>query len=199
MEVRWLLQQGTERQQQQPITRAKAKFSQTFPASSGHNITTRNKRPQSPARQVPENCEEDDDIPLTGKALRAIINQEIRGKLSSIISEIKNLTDLVDSFQRAVSFLSDRYDELKFSLDKKTEKIATLEKTNIILQESLQNLTKRVYNTENHARANNVEVQCIPEKKTENIIDPGLSIGKVLKSKIKDADISQCTRIAKKD
>lgn len=189
-------------------TRAKAKLSQISPAAVGCNIPKRNSRvvcniptrnKQSQSHLVSENTVDEDDIPLTGKALRAIINQEISCKLSNIISQQNNLTDLVDSFQRTVSFLSDRYDELKTELDVKTEKITSLEKSNHSLHEALQNLTKRVNNTEQYARANNVEVQCVPESKSENVVDTVLNIGKVIKSKIKDADISHCTRIAKKD
>lgn len=176
-------------------TRAKAKLSQVSPTAVGCNTPARNNQPQS--RQV--STEDEDDIPLTGKALRAIINQEISCKLSNIISEQKNLTDLVDSFQRTISFLSDRYDELKTALDVKTENITSLEKSNTTLQEAVQSLTKRLNNTEQHARANNVEIQCVPEDKSENVIDKLLDISKVIKSKVKDADISQCTRIAKKD
>ncbi|KOB74078.1 Zinc finger DNA binding protein [Operophtera brumata] len=185
---------------EQPTTRAKSKISQISPAAVGSNITTRNKRrPQSPARQLPEHTEEDDDFPLTGKALRAIINQEISSKLSTILLEQKNLREVVDGFQQNISFLSEKYDELKSALEEKSEKIASLEKKNNVLQESVQNLTKRLNNTEQHARANNIEVQCVPENKSENIINTVLNIGKVIKSNIKDADIAHCTRIAKKD
>lgn len=188
---------------ERPTTRAKAKISRVSPTAVGNNITTGNKQPpHSPARQASEHSEhtaEDDDIPLTGKALRAIINQEVSSKLSTILSEQKNLRELVDGFQQTISFLSERCDELKSALEVKSEKIATLERKNIVLQESIQNLTKRVNNTEQHARANNIEVQCVPENKSENVINTVLSIGKAIKSNIKDADIAHCTRIAKKD
>lgn len=184
---------------EQHNTRAKAKLSQVSSAGVGTNIPTRNKLPRSPPCLVSVQADEDDDIPLTGKALRAIISQEISGKLTNILSEQKNLTDLVDSFQRTISFLSDRYDELKCDLDVKTEKISSLEKSNATLQEVVLNLTKRLNNTEQHARSNNLEIQCVPENKSENVIDTLLDIGKVIKSKVKDADVSHCTRIAKKD
>lgn len=180
-------------------TRAKTKLSQVSSAEVGINIPTCNMLPRSPPCLVSDRTDEDDDIPLTGKVLKAIISQEISGKLSNIISEQKNLTDLVDSFQRTISFLSDRYDELKSDLDVKTEKIAALDKSNAILQETVQNMTKRLNIIEQHARSNNIEIQCVPENKSENVINTLLDISKVIKSTVKDADISHCTRIAKKD
>ncbi|XP_039764477.1 uncharacterized protein LOC120636965 [Pararge aegeria] len=50
---------------------------------------------------------------------------------------------------------------------------------------------------EQHSRMNNLEIQCLPEHRAENLPNIITQIGKVTGTCISDADIHKCTRIAK--
>lgn len=141
----------------------------------------------------------DGNAPITRKVLQNIIAQEIGNTLKCVALEQRQLREVVDSFQQAISFFSSRYDELKATVDEKTEKIDRLEKDNISLRESLQNLTKRVNISEQHSRASNIEIQCVPENNSEKLVTSILKLSEEIKCDIVDADIAHCTRVAKKN
>lgn len=143
--------------------------------------------------------EEEEDSPITRKTLRDIIAQEIGSSLKTLSNDQSQLRDLFDGFNQAINFFSEKYEELKVAADEKSEKIKLLEAENSFLQESVRNLTRRMNITEQYARSSNVELQCVPENKSENLIKTVLQLGKNIKCDIEDADISHCTRIAKKN
>ncbi|CAG4944331.1 unnamed protein product [Parnassius apollo] len=50
---------------------------------------------------------------------------------------------------------------------------------------------------EQFARSSNIEIQCLPENKEENILNTVVQIGKVINCNINEIDISQYIRISK--
>ncbi|KAF9406251.1 hypothetical protein HW555_013310 [Spodoptera exigua] len=88
---------------------------------------------------------------------------------------------------------------MRTALEEKSTTIQKLMRENCSLTKSISDITKRMNILEQHARSNNVEIQCIPEHPSENLINTVLQLGKVIKCDIKDTDIQLTTRIAKKD
>ncbi|KAJ8704239.1 hypothetical protein PYW08_012963 [Mythimna loreyi] len=132
------------------------------------NITNRNKRHQS----SPLSPMEDDTIlELTKSSFRKIIRQEIASALKEAVAvQFKQISDLVSSFRTSLDFFNDKYEEMKVTLDNNTSKIQVLERENIKLQSLLYDYNKRINLMEQHNRSTNIEVQNVPENRSENIV-----------------------------
>ncbi|XP_047990719.1 uncharacterized protein LOC125229821 [Leguminivora glycinivorella] len=60
-------------------------------------------------------------------------------------------------------------------------------------------LTTRLDITEQHNRASNIELHCIPEHRSENLLTVVKQIGRTIACEVTDQDIHLCTRVAKKN
>lgn len=170
-------------------------------ASNDSNVTLR--RQQSYQRSQ----DHENDLPLatiTSSSLREIIREEMNLALQDTVKGIiheqfNKINEALSEFKNSLSFFNEKYEEIKIAIEEKSAKILKLEKDNYDLQNSFNNLTKRMNTLEQHSRSSNIELQCIPEYKTENLVTTVLQLSKVVNCDIKDTDIQLCTRIAKKD
>lgn len=143
---------------------------------------------------------EDVTISITKRDLWNIVKQEIESAIKELVPEQFNkINAIITSLQQSLSFFNEQYEEMKSTLTENSTIIKSLEKENITLQAKLKEVTKRTNLLEQHARSNNIEVQCVPEYKSENLISTMLQLSNVIKCDIKDDDIHFCSRIAKKD
>lgn len=163
------------------------------PIDANTNVTQRKKvsRAQSP---------EDDTLQFSRATLREIIKQELQNVLRDVVSEqFRQINELIAGFQKSLSFFEEKYEEVRVAMEEKSDIINKLEKDNINLQDCLQQLSKRLNLIEQNSRSANVELQCVPENKSENLITTVLQLAKVINCDIQDSDILHCTRIAKKN
>ncbi|CAG4994327.1 unnamed protein product [Parnassius apollo] len=79
----------------------------------------------------------------------------------------------------------------------KFKDVKQLKEENDCLKSTVKNLNSRLSIMEQHSRMSNLEIQCVPEHRAENIPNIITQIGKITGTKISDADIHKCTRIAK--
>lgn len=139
-------------------------------------------------------------IEITRRELRDIVKQEIETALKVLVSdEFRKINESITSFQQSLSFFNEQYEAMRSTLEDRSAKILQLEKDNRTLQDNLNQLAKRTNLLEQHARSANIEIQCVPEHKSENLVSTILQLSNVVKCDIKDTDIQICTRVAKKD
>ncbi|XP_075990270.1 uncharacterized protein LOC142985913 [Anticarsia gemmatalis] len=62
---------------------------------------------------------------------------------------------------------------------------------------TVQDLLTRIQVIEQHSRYNNIEIQCVPEHKQENLVSTVMQISKVISCNLNETDIHHCTRVAK--
>ncbi|KAG6454436.1 hypothetical protein O3G_MSEX008699 [Manduca sexta] len=139
---------------------------------------------------------------VTNESLRAMIREEVGRAIQDAVREIMDekfvkVTELLNNFQQSLSFFNETYEEMKRSLEEKNAKIHDLENKNTALQVSVKDITKRINQLEQHARASNVELQCVPEHRAENLVNTVKQLATVIKCNINDSEILHCTRIAK--
>ncbi|CAG4927761.1 unnamed protein product [Colias eurytheme] len=139
---------------------------------------------------------------ITGGKLRDIIRQEIdqafRDSIKNIINEhFGKINELISTFQDSLTFFNERYEEMKTTLEEKCRTINKLEMDNIKLVRSVNDMKKSLNTIEQHARSSNIELQCVPEYRNENLLNTVLQLSKTIKCDIKDTDILLCTRVAK--
>lgn len=163
------------------------------------NVTVRNNTKLSKCHSTPVQVN-DTLIEFSSSTLRDIIRQEIQSALKDVVSDqFRQINELISEFKESLSFYNEKYEEMRVTLEDKSEKIHKLEKDNCALRDSIQQLTQRLNLVEQNTRSANVELQCVPESKSENLVSTVLQLAKVLSCDIKNPDILHCTRIAKKD
>ena len=146
---------------------------------------------------------------ITHENIRNIVNDAIEKQTSnfmisinktitnSINTNFKKLENKIEELQTSVTFISNQYEDMKQQLDMHCEVTSQLKHDNEALQSTVNILQNKINIMEQQARANNIEIQCVPESKTENVITIVKQLSKSVNLNIKDNEIAHCTRIAK--
>lgn len=164
--------------------------------------TTRgNKRPalNSPPEVTAVTCDE----------VRSIVQEVVQRELDTMAQKLTNM--IVTIVNRELEPIKNEMRDLKESLNYHTTEFdrfqsehveltnnsKNLKEENDKLQKTVCDLGQRLNYLEQQARSNNLEIQCLPENKQENLFTVIKQLGSVVGCGIKDSDIMNCTRIAK--
>ncbi|KOB66988.1 Uncharacterized protein OBRU01_16391 [Operophtera brumata] len=131
---------------------------------------------------------------LSADIIREIIREELDRKLNS---EIKDIQSKLSSIDESLACYSVEFDLLKRESEAQKQLIGTLQKDNAELRDTSRVLTNRVHQMELLSRADNLEIQCVPENKNENLYNTVQQLGKTIKCPLSDSDVQYCSRIAK--
>lgn len=138
---------------------------------------------------------------ITEDKFRAIIKMELASMQTNIMCAVTDkLNNIVTQFgeiRESMSFFNKQYEDLKLDLDTKTMIIQELKNDNEKLKSVVQDLSSRVNSVEQNMRSCNVELNGIPENKSENLNDTFNQLVKVLGVPIAADDVVQVTRVAK--
>lgn len=161
------------------------------------NVTLRNKRCTNSTLAL---SNDENMFEISKADLKDIIRHEIKNAVhEAIADQLKGMNDLLSSFQQSLSFFNDQFETMKSSLVEKSVKIQELEKVNNNMQASIGDLTKRLNIMEQHSRSCNIELQNVPENRSENLISLITQLGRITNYEINDSDVLHCSRIAKLD
>ncbi|XP_039746435.1 uncharacterized protein LOC120624109 [Pararge aegeria] len=165
------------------------------------NVTNRNKRKKS-------RLSDSDTITpydLTLEDVRQVVREELKALLdlfkSNIMSQVspklKEISDQITQVTNSISFMEQQHEELKKEVQLKIKSISVLETENKILQTTMKDLNARLSQLEQHSRANNIEIQCLPERKNEYLLSVVNRIANATKCNLKESDVRFCTRTSK--
>uniref|UniRef100_A0A2A4JBL7 FP protein C-terminal domain-containing protein n=1 Tax=Heliothis virescens TaxID=7102 RepID=A0A2A4JBL7_HELVI len=129
--------------------------------------------------------------------LNASLSDTICQQLRSVQTEIKNVREEVLQVKKSVDFVTSQYDDFIKEHNEAKVTMKLMQKQNEEMANSMSDMLARINQLEQNARSNNVEIQCVPEKKDENLIDIVTSLGNTTGAKLKTEHIINCTRIAK--
>ncbi|XP_050684289.1 uncharacterized protein LOC126979120 [Leptidea sinapis] len=141
--------------------------------------------------------------------VRNIVNEVFEKEMSNLMANInktitltvstclKSIDSKIEELQRSVSFISSQYDDIKKEIDKYSDIFEKQRLENESLQSTVTDLTNKINLMEQQARSNNIEIQCVPEAKNENLISITKQLSKTVGYDITESNISHCTRIAK--
>lgn len=134
-----------------------------------------------------------------------VIQREIGGLASKLSkdmsaifsSELKSIKEEIKDVKHSMNFISEQYEE--FMREHKAAKatIKELQEQNLSLRSSLDNLNNRMNLMEQHNRSNNIEIQCVPEKNNENLLNIVSNLCTVVGSNVTVEHVVNVTRIAK--
>lgn len=106
---------------------------------------------------------------------------------------IHNMT----AINTSIEFLEQKYEDVRQELSLRSEAVIDLERENKSLRASVSDLQSRLSQLELQSRACNVEVQCVPEFKNENLVAMIDQVASVIKCDINSKDVITCTRVMK--
>lgn len=168
----------------------------TDDANSDRNVTLRRKDMETKYGMLSDDCLMEvrniirEEMNVFMKASREDIIVEINSKMAEILEKMSDITS-------AINFLENKYEDIKNDMAQKNETIRTLERENKKINQDLSDIKSKLTNIEQYSRASNLEFQCIPEHKNENIITIIKQIATTVQCPINDCDILSCTRLMK--
>ncbi|CAG9825656.1 unnamed protein product [Phaedon cochleariae] len=119
--------------------------------------------------------------------------------LKEIQTEMKAFNSKYDTILESVNFCSNQittFERLLSELNKRMTTIEKLSKENADLKVMVGQLTTRIDNIEQQARLNNIEIQGVPEKSNENIIQILEHIGQHIQCTISPSNVNSTHRVA---
>lgn len=160
------------------------------------NVTQRKKSSQS------RTVESKQEQWFSEGTLREIIKEELAAALKSsfrdlVANQLRNIQGEISEFKVSFEFFNEHFEEFKNRFHEKDTIIEQLRHDNENLQQSVTELTTRLSIVEQNMRDSNVEINGIPEDKSENLITTLKKIADVTSCDIGDNDIMQITRVAK--
>uniref|UniRef100_A0A2H1W956 SFRICE_028235 n=1 Tax=Spodoptera frugiperda TaxID=7108 RepID=A0A2H1W956_SPOFR len=137
--------------------------------------------------------------------IRDIIREEIRDALqttvgaltSTLTANLREINEEMKEFKVSMNFLNSEFEKLKDDNTLYRKEINQMRKENEMLRSELTDTRKKYDQIDQSLRANNVEIQCVPENKTEKLLNVVKQLGRAVNVSINENDIQYCSRIAK--
>ncbi|KAG7300501.1 hypothetical protein JYU34_016132 [Plutella xylostella] len=130
-------------------------------------------------------------------SLREVLKEELRVMVASEVQ--KAIQSLKDEFTTTTDFIVDEQSDIKRKLCAKDSLIASLESELLRTQNDCAKVTSRLFQIEKLSRDLNIEIQEVPESKSENLFSMLKNLCSSLEVPIADSDIRSCRRVAKMD
>lgn len=130
-------------------------------------------------------------------SLREVLKEELRVMVASEVQ--KAIQSLKDEFTTTTDFIVDEQSDIKRKLCAKDSVIASLESELLRTQSDCAKVTSRLSQIEKLSRDLNIEIQEVPESKSENLFSMLKNLCSSLEVPIADSDIRSCRRVAKMD
>ena len=109
---------------------------------------------------------------------------------TSIVKEFelktKQVLERVNKFSNALKIIEQQQESLQQDIKSNTERTTLLESENYSLINTVAELNSRISRLEQHSRANNLEIQNVPEYKSENLDLMVRQIARVTECKLED-------------
>ncbi|XP_022824501.1 uncharacterized protein LOC111357820 [Spodoptera litura] len=140
--------------------------------------------------------------PVTENKLREIVQQEtcttLNLKIKKIVAaELKSVIDTMNSFRNSLEFVNKKYEEMKSKYENAIATVTELRHDNESLKTTIRDLTTRVNVAELHMRDSNIEINGIPESRSENLVTTVIQLSKVIENPLTKEDINHAVRVAK--
>lgn len=176
----------------------------TSPVESDTNNITMRKGAKESAQAQPPTPAVDPAIMLAIKnEIQTAVKHSVKAAIDSFFSrefdQIKSELKILNDIKESMEFLTAEYDRIQAHVKESEEKIKNLTQENANLNKTLESLSTRLILLEQHSRENNLEINGIPENKSENLYSVMNQLGAVISLPIQETDIMACTRVRKLD
>lgn len=135
---------------------------------------------------------------VSASNIRDIIRDELQTLFThKIHPEILELRNVMSSLETSMAHFNVELEKVKTDQVEQAKLIDVLKSETELLKATNRTLSYRLAQIDQHARSSNVEIQCVPENKQENLINTVVQLGKVIKCPINEGQIHYCSRLAK--
>ncbi|KAF9824022.1 hypothetical protein SFRURICE_020288 [Spodoptera frugiperda] len=139
------------------------------------NVTRRkfNSRPESLQASVtnmPDSASRSDIQVMIRDEMRFIMDEFMEKFKNTLNVEIRELRDQITDFKDSLGFLSAQYDSMNSDMVAQNSIIKQLKTENQQLRSEVNVLSNRVRQMDQLSRSANLEIQCVPEHKAENVL-----------------------------
>lgn len=126
-----------------------------------------------------------------------VATNKILSDVASIKSETKSINKTVDELKNSVEYVCAQYDELHKIFNEKMKIIDNLQKENECLRSEVTKTNQKLLTIEQQSRSCNVEIQCVPENKNENLLIIVRNLLNTVSSDMSEHDIMDLHRVPK--
>lgn len=130
------------------------------------------------------------------ETIRDMLRDELQRSLKVHFQDIK--TQLA-SFENSLSFLNEQFDTIFKEQELQKQTVSRQQKEIEQLRLSNQDLSARLRQMDQLSRSSNIEIQCVPENKNENLLTVIKQLGHTINCTVNEGDIHYASRIAKHD
>lgn len=175
------------------------------PVRFNPNVTLRPSKRQAlqspPSNTSVESTSDEQFECLVRKTLKGEMDGLVSRMESSIrkmfVAEFRIIKDEMREIKESMSYMNDKFEEVLRQQAEVRSEVRDIQAQNDILKSTVKDLNARLNTIEQYARSNNIEIQCVPEKKNENVLNIITKIGEVINCTITPDNVSHCTRVAK--
>ncbi|KAL0895374.1 hypothetical protein ABMA27_011507 [Loxostege sticticalis] len=147
----------------------------------------------------------DEGTPVTSAEVSRIVKNEIDGLMrhlnqtlaTYVNKELKVIKENIDEIRKSMEFMNEKYEEMKKEVSAKISLVHDVQRENEQLKATVKDLNTRVNQMEQQARSSNLEIQCLPEHKNENLVSTVMNIGRIISCELSENNIHHVTRTAK--
>jgi hypothetical protein len=115
----------------------------------------------------------------------------IKNEMTSAVENLKS------EFTKTTDFLCEEQRDIKQELHATVNKISLLETDKAKLQSEISDMQRRLVTLEKSSRSRNIEIQCVPDRRNENIVAIFKNICDVIGVKVDDHSVYAVRRVAK--
>lgn len=173
--------------------------------SQERNTQSRSKK-RPPLASSPEKCGSDN---ITLRDIHGIISDTLATKMDEmlrnlkesinamLVNELRVVKQELNDLKQSMCFISNQYEDILNDLKSTSETVKHLESKNNEMQLTIDSMKDRMNQLEQRARICNLEIQCVPENKNENLLKTVTLLASVIDCNISEENIIKCTRVAK--
>ncbi|CAH1643179.1 unnamed protein product [Spodoptera littoralis] len=132
------------------------------------------------------------------RVMKIALTQELNQTLKQMVkAEFQSTRQEIAALENSLTFLNESYEATKSVIAGYEKSLGELKREMVLLTNTVRDLQMRLQVTEQHNRSNNLEIQCVPEHKQENLPTMITQLSRVVSCDLKESDIHHCTRVAK--
>lgn len=137
--------------------------------------------------------------------LKQYIEKKLDETFARLLSEIKrdlsaescDTRSKIQELTESVNYMTDKCDALQKSLETEIKKVGDLELENKALKSQVSYLSNRLDDFEQHSRDCNLDIQCVPERKSENLREIVHQLTATVGYQLPDHELLNYHRVAK--
>ncbi|XP_052752645.1 uncharacterized protein LOC128201152 [Galleria mellonella] len=140
---------------------------------------------------------EDELRRLIKSEMRASLREELPDLIRPMLEkELYPLKERLQDLQNTVQYISNQYEDLNKTISTLSSDYNKMKCQCDNLESTVLSLTERINTIDQNLRDSNIEIQGVPESKTENPLSIIKKIAETVSYNLSDTDVLNCTRVA---